>query len=161
MGLDNVWTQLFHLSLPLTLQLDTSHFSTKTSSALLTPSVEAMTSLSPRFQLETSPSTWQRHFIVCRHFFNQVFPNERRYNTKAGKILEFIQINRTSILLGPLPFLTVSASRVQDLCWWISKKNFISTIFVRHHPRHPYCSICFTTCVGVHGSPACLPPPRQ
>ena len=26
----------------------------------------------------------------------------------------------TSILLGPLPFLTLAPNRVQDLCWWIS-----------------------------------------
>ena len=57
MGLGNVFKK-FHLSLPLTLQLETSHLSTKTSSALLTPSVEAITNLSPRFQLETSPNTW-------------------------------------------------------------------------------------------------------
>ena len=48
----------FYLSRPLTLQLETSHLSTKTSSALLTPSDEAITNLSPLFQLETSPSTW-------------------------------------------------------------------------------------------------------
>ena len=56
MGLGNIFK--FHLSLPLTLQLEASHLSTKTSSALLTPSVEAITNLSPRFQLETSPNTW-------------------------------------------------------------------------------------------------------
>ena len=29
------------------------------------------------------------------------------------------EIYPTSILLGPLPFLTLAANRVQDLCWWI------------------------------------------
>ena len=54
---------IIYLSLPLTLQLAMSHLSTKTSSALLTPSVEAITNLSPRFQLETSPNTWKNNIM--------------------------------------------------------------------------------------------------
>ena len=58
------WSR-FYLSRPLTLQLETSHLSTKTSSALLTPSDEAITNLSPLFQLETSPSTWEGQKLGC------------------------------------------------------------------------------------------------
>ena len=54
---------IIYLSLPLTLQLAMSHLSTRTSSASLTPSVEAITSLSPRFQLDTSPSTWENNIM--------------------------------------------------------------------------------------------------
>ena len=75
----------FYLSRPLTLQLETSHLSTKTSSALLTPSDEAITNLSPLFQLETSPSNWNRHLVICRHLFNKHLFSVNESTNEASK----------------------------------------------------------------------------
>ena len=75
----------------------------------------------------------------------------------------------TSILLGPLPFLTLAPNRVQDLCWWISILFPLSSspsLCHRYHLHqflnyHRCPCLCFTTCVGVHGSRAFLPPPQR
>ena len=52
------------------------------------------------------------------------------------------EIYPTSILLGPLPFLTLAAKRVQDLCWWISKllpslSSLTSLITLKFSPLSP------------------------
>ena len=83
--IQNMAWSWFYLSWPLTLQLETSHLSTKTSSALLTPSDEAITNLSPLFQLETSPSNWNRHLDICRHLFNKHLFSVNESTNEASK----------------------------------------------------------------------------
>ena len=136
----------FYLSRPLTLQLETSHLSTKTSSALLTPSDEAITNLSPLFQLETSPSTWEVEtlgymssslLLACVLVKDNTDEEKRRvmnfveiYQFHLNPLWSFFNVifihffiflfsSFTSILRGPLPCLTVAASWVQDL-WFVN-----------------------------------------
>ena len=142
----------FHLSRPLTLQLETSHLSTKTSSALLTPSDEAITNLSPLFQLETSPSTWEVEtlgymspslLLACvlvkdntneeNRYYLEFFEMCKFHLKPLCSFLNVIFINFffffTSILRGPLPCLTVAASWVQDL--WFVNYIFINEFMYR------------------------------
>ena len=128
----------FHLSRPLTLQLETSHLSTKTSSALLTPSVEAITSLSPRFQLETSPNTWETHLAACRRLFNKILPTWKMQGKRRIGIWPpplFAHVWVWSILIG---VLALKPLEVSDWLSCYHRFSILNGILIGYSPLVSY-----------------------